>query len=110
MSARRVARVLVDSPLPQLDRLLDYAVPAPLVDHALAGVRVKVPLRTAGRTVEGWIVEIADEEPGDRPLSDLEDVVSPVPVLPPGLYALARRAADRASGSASGVLKVAIPR
>ena len=110
MSARRVARVLVDSPLPQLDRLLDYAVPVPLADHALAGVRVKVPLRTAGRTVEGWIVEIADAEPGDRPLSDLEDVVSPVPVLPPGLYALARRAADRASGSASGVLKVAIPR
>jgi len=110
VSARRVARVLVDSPLPQLDRLFDYAVPRELVDSASAGVRVKVPLRTAGRTVEGWIVEIVDEEPSDRPLSDLDEVVSPVPVLPERLYALARRVADRSAGSASGVLKVAVPR
>ena len=49
MSSPRVARVLIDSPLPQLDRLFDYAVPAALDADAQPGVRVKVPLRSAGR-------------------------------------------------------------
>ncbi|MFS0733102.1 primosomal protein N' [Microbacterium sp. 1P10UB] len=107
---RRVARVLLDSPLPQLDRLFDYAVPAQWHADAAPGVRVKVPLRSAGRTVEGFIVELADEEPSDRPLSELDTVVSPMPVLTPGLYRLARRAADRAAGGASDILRLAIPK
>ena len=40
----RVARVLIDSPLPQLDRLFDYEVPEALAAQAMPGVRVKVPL------------------------------------------------------------------
>ncbi|MDF2491484.1 MAG: primosomal protein, partial [Microbacterium sp.] len=40
--ARPIARVLLDSPLPQLDRLFDYAVPAALDADAQPGVRVKV--------------------------------------------------------------------
>ncbi len=107
---RRVARVLIDSPLPQLDRLFDYVVPDVLREAALPGVRVKVPLRTVGRTVEGYLVELGDETDGDRPLSELEDVVSPVEVLPERLYAHARRVADRAAGSASDVLRLVIPK
>ncbi|WP_404432821.1 primosomal protein N' [Microbacterium lacus] len=110
MSARRVARVLIDSPLPQLDRLFDYVVPLSLLEQAQPGVRVRVPLRTAGRVVDGYLVELADEDDADRPLSELDDVVSPVAVLTPALYALARRAADRAAGSASDILRLAIPR
>ena len=48
---RRIARVVIDSPLPQLDRLFDYALPAEL-GAVTPGVRVKVPLRTAGRVVD----------------------------------------------------------
>ncbi|MGZ0095272.1 primosomal protein N' family DNA-binding protein, partial [Microbacterium arborescens] len=107
---RRVARVLIDSPLPQLDRLFDYVVPDALRDAAVPGVRVKVPLRTVGRTVEGYLVELGDETDGDRPLSELEEVVSPVEVLPQRLYAHARRVADRAAGSASDVLRLVIPK
>ncbi len=110
MTPRRVARVLIDSPLPQLDRLFDYAVPDALADEAQPGVRVKVPLRSAGRMVDGFIVEIGDPDASDRPLSEIDAVVSPVPVLTPGLYALARRAADRAAGSASDILRLAIPK
>ena len=109
-SSRRVARVLIDSPLPQLDRLFDYAVPAGFADAAQPGVRVKVPLRSAGRMIEGYIVEIVEADDSDRPLSDLDTVVSPVPVLTPQLYAHARRAADRAAGSASDILRLAIPK
>ncbi|WP_036304571.1 hypothetical protein [Microbacterium sp. TS-1] len=107
---RRVARVLIDSPLPQLDRLFDYVVPDLLREAAMPGVRVKVPLRTVGRTVEGYLVELGDETDGDRPLSELEEVVSPVEVLPERLYAHARRVADRAAGSASDVLRLVIPK
>ena len=110
MTARAVARVLLDSPLPQLDRLFDYAIPAELEADAQPGVRVRVPLRSAGRMVDGFLVERIAEDPGDRPLSELDAVVSPVPVLTPALYALARRAADRASGSASDILRLAIPK
>lgn len=110
MTPPRVARVLIDSPLPQLDRLFDYAVPDAFAAEAQAGVRVKVPLRSAGRMVDGLIVEIGEPDASDRPLSEIDAVVSPVPVLTPGLYALARRAADRAAGSASDILRLAIPK
>jgi primosomal protein N' (replication factor Y) len=107
---RRVARVLLDSPLPQLDRLFDYEIPADLVADAQPGVRVRVPLRSAGRVVDGLLVELGEPDASDRPLSQLEAVVSPVPVLTPALYALARRAADRAAGSAGDILRLAIPK
>jgi primosomal protein N' (replication factor Y) len=110
VSARRVARVLVDSPLPQLDRLFDYEIPAELADVAVPGVRVKVPLRSAGRVIEGYLVEVGEAADAERPLSALDQVVSPVPVLPATLYRLARRLADRAAGSAGDILRLAIPR
>ncbi|WP_203138570.1 primosomal protein N' [Microbacterium sp. JZ31] len=108
--SRRIARVLIDSPLPQLDRLFDYAIPAELEQEAVPGVRIKAPLRTAGRVVEGYVVEVADEADGDRPLSELDAVVSAAQVLPPHLYTLARRVADRAAGSAIDILRLAIPK
>lgn len=108
--ARRVARVLLDSPLPQLDRLFDYEIPDDLAADAQPGVRVRVPLRSAGRMVDGLLVEVGEPDASDRPLSMLEAVVSPVPVLTPRLYALARRAADRAAGSAGDILRLAIPK
>ena len=105
-----VARVLIDSPLPQLDRLFDYEVPAELIGDAVPGVRVRVPLRTAGRVVDGYLVDVVTAEAPERPLSEVDAVVSSVPVLTPQLYALARRAADRAAGSASDILRRRPPR
>ena len=110
MTERRVARVLIDSPLPQLDRLFDYAVPAELAADVQPGVRVRVPLRSAGRILDAYVVELGDADPVDRPLSDLDAVVSSTRVLTPALYALARRAADRAAGSATDILRLAIPK
>ena len=106
---RRIARVLIDSPLPQLDRLFDYELP-PSLGEVTAGVRIKAPLRTAGRVIDGFVVEIADEPDAARTLSEVESVVSPTVVMPDRLYRLARRVADRAAGSASDVLRLAIPK
>ena len=110
MAAASVARVLIDSPLPQLDRLFDYGIPDSLVDAAQPGVRVRVPLRSAGRIADGYIVELAP--PGDYAgaLSMLDDVVSTVPVLTPEVWTLARRASERAAGNASDVVRLAIPK
>lgn len=107
--SRRIARVLLDSPLPQLDRLFDYAVPAEL-GEILPGVRVKVPLRTAGRVIDGYVVEVATEDDADRPLSEVDTIVSSVQVLPERLHRLARSVADRAAGSASDILRLVIPK
>ncbi|GAA2024311.1 primosomal protein N' [Agromyces tropicus] len=109
MGERPVARVLVDSPLPQLDQLLDYRVPDRLAGDAVAGARVRVPLRTGGRIAAGWLVELAERSEYAGELSELDDVVSDVPVLTPDVWRLARAAADRAAGNASDVLRLAIP-
>lgn len=105
-----VARVLIDSPLPQLDRLFDYGIPEPLAASAVPGVRVRVPLRSAGRIADGLIVEIASRGDYSGALSELESVVSPIRVLAPEVWALARRAADRAAGSATDIVRLAVPK
>lgn len=109
MNGTRVARVIVDTPLPQLDRLFDYAIPERLREEAVPGVRVTVPLRSAGRIADGYLVEVTDHAGFEGELSELESVVSAARVLTPQLARLARRVADRAAGSASDVLRLAIP-
>lgn len=109
-AVRAVARVLLDAPLPQLDRLFDYAVPEELAAQVAPGVRVKVPLRSAGRMIHGYVVELAEPDPSGRALSEVDAVVSPVPVLTSALYRLARAAADRAAGSAADILRLVIPK
>ncbi|MCD5347045.1 primosomal protein N' [Agromyces sp. H3Y2-19a] len=109
MTGGPVARVLVDSPLPQLDQLFDYRVPDRLAEAARPGVRVRVPLRSGGRIADGWLVELAASSEYEGRLSDVDDVVSEVPLLTPDVWRLARAAADRAAGNASDILRLAIP-
>jgi len=54
-------------------------------------------------------VELADAVDFDGPVHDIEDVVSEVPVLNPDVWRLVRRAADRAAGTASDLLRLAVP-
>ncbi len=99
-AAATVARVVLDSPLPQLDHLFDYSV----------GVRVRVPLRSAGRVADGFVVELAEPDAAfSGTLSPIEAVVSPVPVLTEPVWRLARRLADRSAGTASDILRLAVP-
>ncbi|QIS42197.1 primosomal protein N' [Clavibacter capsici] len=104
-----VVRVMVDSPLPQLDRLFDYAVPEELRATCVPGVRVQVPLRSAGRVADGYVVEMGDGQGYDGALSEVEQVVSPLPVLRPEIWTLAREVADRQAGTASDVIRLAVP-
>lgn len=109
-SARpRIARVVIDTPLPQLDRLFDYAIPPALAETALPGVRVTAPLRSERRLADGLIVEVGDSSDFDGALAPLESVVSPARVLAPEVWTLARRVAARQAGGANDVLRLAIP-
>lgn len=102
-----VARVVLESRLPQLDRLFDYAIPHSL--DVSAGMRVKVPLRSGNRTTSGFVVEVVAESEHPGALASILEVVSTVSVLPPELWRLARAVADRQAGSAADVLRLAIP-
>jgi primosomal protein N' (replication factor Y) len=109
VSGAAVARVLVDSPVPQLDRLFDYRVPEAFRGDIRLGIRVRVPLRSAGRIADGYVVELVEQGDYVGVLSDLDGIVSTVPVLAPEVAILARKAADRAAGSAIDIVRVAVP-
>ncbi|MDQ1595162.1 MAG: hypothetical protein QOH40_1718 [Arthrobacter pascens] len=102
-----VARVLIESSLPHLDRPFDYSVPAEMADTAQAGVRVKV--KFSGQELSGYVLERTAESDAGHELVPLHKVVSPVAVLTPGLRELANRVAARYAGTVSDVLRVAIP-
>ncbi|MDO4241490.1 MAG: hypothetical protein Q4C71_03050, partial [Microbacteriaceae bacterium] len=104
-----VARVLLDTRLPQLDHLFDDAVPPHLRDEIAVGQRVKAPLRSRHKNSFGWVVELAAESEFSGKLAELAEIVSPVAQLRPDVWALARAVADRAAGSACDVLRLAIP-
>ncbi|MBX6381615.1 MAG: primosomal protein N', partial [Microbispora sp.] len=102
-----VARVVVDTPLPHLDRPFDYLVPATMDAEAVPGCRVRV--RFAGQLADGYLLErLAESEHAGR-LSFLERVVSPEPVLTPDIARLARAVADRYAGTMPDILRLAVP-
>ncbi|MFE4835506.1 primosomal protein N' [Arthrobacter sp. NPDC056691] len=106
-AVRPVARVLIESPLPHLDRPFDYSVPAELDDDAQPGVRVRV--KFSGQELGGYILDRVAESDAGQPLVPLHKVVSPVAVLTKDLQELAGRVAARYAGTVSDVLRVAIP-
>lgn len=105
----RVARVILDSPLPQLDHELDYSIPDALDEHVQVGSRVSLTLRGGSRFVEGWVVERVRESSFSGELQPINKVISGLPVLGLSTLELARRLAARQAGSVSDVLRLAIP-
>ncbi|ANY09489.1 primosomal protein N' [Pseudonocardia sp. HH130630-07] len=105
--ARPVARVVVDVPLPHLDRTFDYRVPSHLDEAAVPGVRIRV--RFAGRMLDGYLLERAEDSAHGGRLAWVEKVVSTEPVLTPEVAGLARAVADRYAGVLADVMRLAIP-
>ncbi|GAB2818622.1 hypothetical protein GCM10022221_15670 [Actinocorallia aurea] len=102
-----VARVAVDVPLPHLDRVFDYLVPARLDAQAVPGCRVRV--RFHGKLVDGFLLERVAESAHEGKFVFLERVVSAEPVLGPEIAALAREVADRYAGTFADVVRLAVP-
>lgn len=106
---RPIAQVLLDSALPQLDHLFDYAVPPELADDIRVGQRVRVPFRSKERKTFGYVIGFTDRSDFGGDLSPIADIVTLVPVLSAEVWRLARAVADRAGGSAGDILRLAIP-
>ncbi|MDX6743124.1 primosomal protein N' [Actinocorallia sp. A-T 12471] len=102
-----VARVAVDVPLPHLDRVFDYLVPARLAERAVPGCRVRV--RFHGKLMDGFLLERVASSDHEGRLVFLERVVSEEPVLTPEIAALAREVADRYAGTFADVVRLAVP-
>lgn len=102
-----IARVLLETQVPHLDRFYDYLVPASMSGDARAGVRVRA--RFGGQDLPGFIVERrAEAEPGVR-LQPLGKVVSPEVVLSPEILKLCGAVAARYAGTVSDVVRSAVP-
>ena len=115
-----MARVMVNKGVLHLDQFFDYAVPEELDAAAQPGVRVRVRFgagahrvrdgrREGGGLIDGFLVERRAESDYSGALAALACVVSPEPVLSPGLLTLARAVADRYAGSLADVLQLAVP-
>ncbi|GHD02036.1 primosomal protein N' [Zhihengliuella salsuginis] len=102
-----VARVLLETPVPHLDQLYDYAVTAELDGTAVAGVRVRV--RFGGQELSGFITERRAETDAGVRLQPLHKVVSPERVLGAPVLALCQAVAARYAGVVSDVVRAAVP-
>lgn len=102
-----IARIVIDSSLPHLDRLFDYRI-TPEQDHdAVVGCRVKV--RFSGRLTDGFLAERVDVSDHDGKLAPVSRIVSSEPVLRADVLDAARSVAHRYAGTLSDVLRLAIP-
>ncbi len=102
-----MAVVQVDTGLAHLDRPFEYTVPESMAASAVPGARVKV--RFAGRDLGGFVLERTSSAEHPGRLSPLRRVVSPEPVLTPGVLEAARDVADRYAGTLGDVLRLAVP-
>jgi primosomal protein N' (replication factor Y) len=102
-----VARVVLDNPLPHLDRLFDYEIPEELDDSCVPGVKVKV--KFSNRNMEAWVVEKVGLSSHHKKLSEITKVISNYPVLTPEILSLSQIVADRFIGNLTDVLRFAIP-
>ena len=104
---RRIAQVILDTRLPQLDRLFDYEVPPEF--EVVVGAKVKVPLRNRKTPATGYVVGLSDSSEHSGKLAPISAIISPVGLLSPDVWALAKAVAERQAGSSADVLRLAIP-
>lgn len=106
-AADPVAAVLLDSPLPRLDRPFDYLVPAALDAAVRFGVKVRVPF--GRQRLEAWVVGRSAAASHTGELHWLEGVVGPEPQLTAQSLQLCRAVAAHYLGTTSDVVRLAVP-
>ena len=102
-----VAKVILDNPLPHLDRAFDYEIPEDLDEICQPGVKVKV--KFSNRNMEAWVVERTGLTKHHKKLSQIQKVISYYPVLLPEILELSQVVADRFLGNLTDVLRFAVP-
>ena len=102
-----MAQVRIDSSVPHLDRIFDYAVPARFAADVQVGVRVRV--RFAGRLVDGLVVGRQATTDVAGALRPLERLISAEPVVTTQTLGLIEAVAARYAGTFWDVFRAAVP-
>lgn len=101
-----IARIILDSDVPHLDRTFDYLVPAEMNETARQGTRVRV--RFGEQKMSGFIRSRNPSTGFTGSLKFLDQVVSPVPVVTEELFELAELVAARCASTVANVLRLAV--
>jgi primosomal protein N' (replication factor Y) len=104
----KIARVVLESPLPSLDKVFDYEIPEHLVSKMRPGQRVRVPFGRSKKAIDAYVVEIAESSEFVGKLSPIAELVSEVVSMPENMYRLFRSIADRQASTLADVMSSAI--
>jgi primosomal protein N' (replication factor Y) len=105
----KIAKLVLQSNLPQLDRLFDYLVPDSLVNQVELGSRVKVVFGRSKKTLDAFIVDFPKESEFSGRLSEILEVVGNAQTLRPNVFKLCQQLAERSASTLGDVLKLAVP-
>ena len=105
----KIARLAIQSGLPQLDRLFDYVVPDALLDNISIGSRVKVGFGNSKKSLEAFVIEFAESSNFKGQLSEVQSIVGTGAFLESEIFLLCRQLAERSACALGEVLKTAIP-
>ena len=93
----KIAKLAIQSNLPQLDRLFDYLIPESLQDSVMIGSRVKAPFGRSKKLHEAFVADLADTTDFSGKLSEIADVVGDVAALQPAVLELCKQLAERSA-------------
>lgn len=105
-----IARVVLDSPLPSLDKVFDYQIEPEQIDAIAIGVRVLVPFGRNRKLQDAFVVDLIEASDFVGKLSSIAEVVSTVAAMPANIYSLVRAVADRQASTAGDVMASALVR
>jgi primosomal protein N' (replication factor Y) (superfamily II helicase) len=106
---QKIAKLAIQSNLPQLDRLFDYAIPESLQEAAQLGSRVRVIFGRSKKPLDAFIVDFPTESDFKGRLSEIIEVVGNSQTLQPSIFKLCQQLAERSASTLGEVLKLAIP-
>ncbi len=100
-------RVVVESPLLQLDREFDFLVPENLEDSIRFGQRVKLFFGRSKTVQTGFVTEVLNSS--KHATTPIQEIVDVQPVLTQDVLAFARAVSDRQVVAIGEILALAIP-
>ncbi len=105
----RVARVVFETPLPQLNREFDYAIGEPTAAELSIGCLVSVPFGRAKKLHRAYVVDLLENSEFSGELAEIDSVVTSRAILKPNIYRLIKAVAHRQAVSIGDVLRSAVP-
>lgn len=97
-------QVVIESPLPQLDRIFDYKIPSAM--KCEFGHQVSVRFGSSQKPLTGYLVGVSDSSEFAK--TEIRSLDYPQPLLQKDIYQLSRMIADRQAVAIGEVLRQAV--